>query len=117
MPYGQVLRVKLKFSTIVNFKFITQNLNKSILRNDTNLAFLIKYLTKNEMLKERVREKPKQTCTPLTLTYNCLCLNISKVIQKHWNLLAINESLEEIFNCQPITEFKQNKNLKGFNRK
>ena len=51
----------------------------------------------NEMLKEKVREKPTQTCIPLTLTYNRFCPNISQVTLKHWNLLAINESLKEIF--------------------
>ena len=34
------------------------------------------------------------------------------MIQKHWNLLEINESLKEIFTCQSITAFRQNKNLK-----
>ena len=34
------------------------------------------------------------------------------MIQKHWNLLAINESLKKIFNCQPIAAFRGNKNLK-----
>ena len=43
---------------------------------------------------------------------NCFYRNISKVIRKHWNSLEINESLEEIFNCQPITVFPRNKNLK-----
>ena len=42
------------------------------------------------MLKEKVREKPKQTCIPLTLTDNRFGSNISKVIRKHWNLLVIN---------------------------
>ena len=32
------------------------------------------------MLKERGKEKPKQTCIPLTLTYNRFSPNISKVI-------------------------------------
>ena len=64
------------------------------------------------MLVEKVREKLKQTCIPLTLTYNRFCPNISKVIQKHWNLQEINESLKEIFNYQKITVFRQNKNLK-----
>ena len=31
---------------------------------------------------------------------------------KTWNVLAINESLKEIFNYQPITAFRQNKTLK-----
>ena len=64
------------------------------------------------MLKEKNREKPKQTCVPLTLTYNRICPSISKVIRKHWNLLEINKSLKEIFNCQPITAFRRNKGLK-----
>ena len=34
------------------------------------------------------------------------------MIQKHWNLLAINESLKNIYNCQPITVFTRNTNLK-----
>ena len=64
------------------------------------------------MLKEKVREKTKQTCIPLTLTYNRFCPNTSKMIRNYWNLLAINKSLKEIFNCQPITAFRRNKNLK-----
>ena len=31
---------------------------------------------------------------------------------KNWNLPEINESLKEIFNFQPITSFRRNKNLK-----
>ena len=31
---------------------------------------------------------------------------------KNWNLPAINESLKEIFNFQPITSFRRNKILK-----
>ena len=34
------------------------------------------------------------------------------MIRKHWNLLVMNKSLEENFNCQPIAAFKQNENLK-----
>ena len=63
----------------------------------------VEKLNRNEILKEKVREKPKQT---LTLTYNCICPNISKVIQKHWILLELNESLKEIFNYQPISSFR-----------
>ena len=33
-------------------------------------------------------------------------------MREHWNLLAINESLKEIFNSQSIIAFKGNKNLK-----
>ena len=64
------------------------------------------------MSKEKVEEKLKQTCIPLRLTYNCFCPNISKVIREHWNWLSINESIKEMFNCQPLTAFTRNKDLK-----
>ena len=64
------------------------------------------------MLKKKVRKKPKQTRIPQTLTYSRFCPNISKVIRKLWNLLELNESLKEIFNCRSITAFRRNKNLK-----
>ena len=41
IPYSQVLRVKRTCSTIERFKLIAHNLNKSLLRRDTNLTFHI----------------------------------------------------------------------------
>ena len=64
------------------------------------------------MLQEKVREKSKQVYIPRTLAYNRFCPSISKMIRKRWNLPEINEFLKEIFNCQPIKTFRQNKNLK-----
>ena len=55
----------------------------------------VEKLDKNEILKEKVREKPKQTCIPLKLTYNRFWPNYSKVSQEvshshvsksEWNL-------------------------------
>ena len=63
----------------------------------------VEKLDQNEMLMRRVKEKLRQT-------------SISKVIWRYWNLLAINESLREIFNCEPITAFKQ-KNPPGVKKK
>ena len=119
ISYSQVLRALNAYAQrLTTSSFIAQNLNKSLLTKDTNLTFLIKYqiptlekLDRNEMLKERITEKVKQTRIPLRLTYNRFCPN-SKLIRKHWNLLAINESLKEILTCQQITAFKRNKNLK-----
>ena len=118
IPYSQVLRVKRACSTIENFKLFCSELKQKFIEKGCKSDLLdkhistVKKLDRNEMLKEKVREKPKQTRISLTLTYNCFCPNISKVIRKHWNLLAINESLKEIFNCQPIAAFRRNKNLK-----
>ena len=95
--------------------FIVQNLKQKFIEKGYKSDFLDKHvstaekLDRNEMLKEKVTEKPKQVCIPLTLTYNRFCLNINKVTWKHWNLLAINDYLKEIFNCQPIAAFRRNK--------
>ena len=63
------------------------------------------------MLKERVREKPKQICVPLTLNNNHFCPNISKVVQKHWNLVTINKSKKKYLIVND-TAFKRCNNLK-----
>ena len=95
------------------------NLNKSLSRRDTNLTFCldkhistVEKLDRNEILNERVREKPKHSLISLVLTSNRHGPNIRKFNRKHWNLLVLNGSLKEIFNCQPITPFKQSKILK-----
>ena len=112
------MRVKRTCSTIENFKFCCLELKQKFIekryKSDLQHKHIstVEKLNRNEMLKKKVKEKPKQTCIPVTLTYNCFCPNISKVIRKHWSLLELNESLKEIFNCQPITAFRWNKTLK-----
>ena len=120
IPHSQVLRVKHTCSTIENFKLYCSELKQKFIEKGHKSDLLDKHIStvqkldRNEMLRKKVREKPKQACIPLplTLTYNRFCPNISKVIRKQWNLPAINESLKEIFNCQPITALRRNKNLK-----
>ena len=63
------------------------------------------------MLRERVRERLQQNIYSTDINLQSLFPNICNMIQKLWNLLAINESLKGIFNCQPTTAFKRNKNL------
>ena len=96
--------------------FIAQNLIKKFIekgyKSDLLNISTVEKLDRSEMSKEKVEEKLKQTCIPLRLTYNYFCPNISKVIREHWNWLSINESIKEMFNCQPLTAFTRNKNLK-----
>ena len=118
IPYSQVLRVEHTRSTIKNFKLYCAEFKEKFIEKGYKSVLLDKHISTvekldgNKMSKEKVRKKQKQTCIPLTLTYNRFCLNISKVIRKYWNLLEINECLKEILNCQSITAFRPNKNLK-----
>ena len=118
IPYSQVLRVKRTCSTIGNFNLYCSKLKQIFFKKGHKSNLLdkdistVEKLDRNEILKEKVWEKPKQTFIPLTLIYNRFCSNISKVIRKYWDLLAINESLKEIFNYHPITALRQYKILK-----
>ena len=118
IPYSQILRVKHTCSTNENLKLYCSERKQKFIEKGYKSDLLDKHISavekldRNEMLKEKVREKPKQTCIPLTLTYYRVYPNISQVIRKHWyleNVPAINESLTEIFKYQPIIVFRRNK--------
>ena len=90
IPHSQVLRAKHTCSTIENFKLYCSELKQKFIEKGHKSDLLDKHIStvqkldRNEMLKKKVREKPKQACIPLplTLTYNLFCPNISKVIRK-----------------------------------
>ena len=48
---------------------------------------------------------------PLVMTYNWFLQNFTITIRKNWNILRVNENLKKIFKNEPITAFKQNKNI------
>ena len=82
------MRVKSHFQRLKTSSFISQNLNKGLSRKVTKINLLdknistVEKLDRNEMLKEKVRENPKQTCITQTLTYNRFFPDISKAIRK-----------------------------------
>ena len=82
------MRVKSHFQRLKTSSFISQNLNKGLLRKVTKINLLdknistVEKLDRNEMLKEKVRENPKQTCITQTLIYNRFFPDISKAIRK-----------------------------------
>ena len=88
IPYSQILREKRTCSTIENLKLYRSELKQKFIEKGFKSDLLgkhistVKKLDRNEMLKEKIREKTKQTCIPLTLTDNHFC--------PYWNLLEIN---------------------------
>ena len=54
----------------------------------------------------------KETKILLLLIYSSSLLDISKVVCKCWNILYINKAFKEIFQNEPVTAFRRNKNLK-----
>ena len=115
IPFSQVLRVKCTCSAVENFKLYPSERKKIIekgYKSELDKHILaIEKLDRNEMLKEKVREKPKQTCIPPTLTYNRFCPNISTWYENIGTYRS-NESLKQMLNCQPVTAFTRDRNIK-----
>ena len=72
----------------------------------------VKTIDRNELLKEKTQDKETQNKTQLVLTYNRYLPNISNIVRKHWNILNISGTLQGLFQDEPITAFKRNRNLK-----
>ena len=69
-------------------------------------------LARDNLLQEKDQEQQDPKRIPLTLTYNRFLPNLTAVVRKNWNILQTNKSRRELFQEQPITAFKRNKNLK-----
>ena len=72
----------------------------------------VKTRDRNELLKEKTRDRETQNKTLLVLTYNNFLPNINNLVRKHWNILNISRALQVFFQDEPITAFKRNRNLK-----
>ena len=66
-------------------------------------------ILKNQYDRQKWISKRK---TPLVLIYNGFLPNISNIVRNQWNILNISRTLQGLFQEEPITAFKRNKNLK-----
>lgn len=117
IPYGQALRLK---------KICTENDNYNKSLNDLNNAFLKRGYTqdnlskqferasakeRSQLLKEKECHPPKSKI-PFITTFNKTLPKIKDTINKHWNLLQINDNLKNTFQEQPVYAYRRNKNLR-----
>ena len=49
--------------------------------------------------------------TPLSVTYNRTLHDISKIVNRNWNILQINTEFHGVFQATPMIAFKSRKNL------
>ena len=120
IPYSQALRIKRICSTKKDFDHHLTELREIFLKQGYDQKLIDKQLEKVDKLvrddlqqeKDQEQQDPKRI--PLILTYNRFLSNLKAVVRKSWNILQTNKSLRELFQEQPITAFKRNKNLKVF---
>ena len=57
------------------------------------------------------KEKHNKIRIPLSITYNRTLPNISKIVNRNWNILQINTEFHGVFQATPMIAFKRSKNL------
>ena len=57
------------------------------------------------------KEKNNKKRIPLSITYNRALPNISKIVNRNWNILQINTELHGVFQATPMIALKRSKNL------
>ena len=119
IPYSQALRIKSICSKTTYFEYHLQKLTGRLENQGYNKKSIdqqfskAKTIDRNQLLNEKTHDKETQNKTPLVLTYNHFLPHISKIVRKHWNILnIISRALQGLFQEEPITVFKRNRNLK-----
>ena len=88
-------------------QFQKRSYDRSVIEQQINRA----NLQEREQLLEETK-KETGTNISLSLKYNRILPQIKEIVMKNLHLLHINPNLAEIFENQPISAFRRNKNLR-----
>ena len=116
IPYSQALRLKTIYSTsteldkncaIIKRKFLDRQYKEKVLDDQIKKV-------------DRIERKALFTCKdntnvknriPQSITYNKTFPNISKIVNRNWNILQIYTTFPRVFKDTPMIAFKRSKNL------
>ena len=116
IPYGQALRLRRICTEESEFEKactqLTNNLKDRRYKNDEIKTQIdrVKLQPRDALLQ--YKEKTPLDRVPCVVTYNPRLPNIKEAINKNWDLLKINPTLETVFEKKPVMAFKRNQNLK-----
>ena len=100
IPYSPALRLKCICSTVTEFQNESEKLTEKFIEsgykaNDSKEKIdKVNNFDRANLLNHSKISNSKN-CIPLIITYNETAPNISKIIQKHWPILQINEKIEK----------------------
>ena len=115
IPYSQTLRLKTICSTsteldkncaIIKQKFLDRQYKNEVLDEQIKKVDRIE---RKELFT--CKEKNNKNRIPLSITYNRTLLNISKIVNRNWNILQINTEFHGVFQATPMIASKLSKNL------
>jgi len=116
IPYSQALRIKRICSTKEEFskecntlkeKLLERGYDQNLIENQINK---VDAFDRNQLLTKK--KKATLNRIPISLTYNRTLPNIKSILQKNWNILQINPSLQTVFENHPVIAYRKNRNLK-----
>ena len=118
IPYSQTLKNKRISTTSKDLKCHNKEFKQQFLEQEYNSELLhkqiktIEKLDRNELIKGKKKGTQIAACISLVITYNQFSPNVSTIIRQNWNILSVNESLKQISQNQPVSDYKCNKSLK-----
>ena len=114
-PYSQALRLKAICSTSTEFDKNCAIIRQKFLDRQYEEEVLDEQIKK----VDRIERKELFTCKKnnntnrilLSITYNRTLPNISKIVNRNWNILQINTKFHGVFQATSMIAFKRSKNL------
>ena len=116
IPYSQALKLKTvcskstefdKNCAIIKQKFLDRQYKEEVLDEKIKKVDRIE---RKELFTCKEKDNNKNRI-PLSITYNRTLPNISKIVNRSWNILQINTEFCRVFKDTPIIAFKSSKNL------
>ena len=106
IPYSQALRIKRICSTFQEYRKHSQDLIKRFVEKSYNEPTVRKQIEwvgqlDRSLLLKHCKPKRKDSI-PFSVTYNSVLPNIKEKINKHWHILNIDSSFNEIFNSSQL---------------
>ena len=95
-----------KNCAIIKHNFLERQYKKEVLGEQ---MMKVDRIERKELLT--CKEKKNKNRNPLSITYNRTLPNISKIVNRNWNILQINTEFHGVFQATTMIAFKRSKDL------
>ena len=116
IPYGQALRLKKICTNHDEYNKSLFKMKEAFLKRGYQNEHLdkqfdkVKTKNRDDLLKYNTSEKQQRIA--FITTYNKNLPPIRNMIEKHWNILKINDKFKDTFKTPPVIAYRRNKNLR-----
>ena len=115
IPYSQAFRLKTICSTSTEFDKNCAIIKQKFLDQQYKEEVLDEQIKKVDRIERKelftYKEKNKKNRIPLSITYSRTLPNISKIVNRNWNILQIKTKFHGVLQATPMMAFKRSKNL------